>query len=89
MLRPKEGDNRPFFWLFENVVFMSANDKSDICRFLEVCCHYLITLSGIIWTVFIFLYFALIFFSVIRCLSTRSRSVLPTERVTFGATFLA
>lgn len=36
MLRPKEGDNRPFFWLFENVVFMSANDKSDICRFLEV-----------------------------------------------------
>lgn len=89
MLRPKEGDNRPFFWLFENVVFMSANDKSDICRFLEVCCHYLITLSGIIWTVFIFLYFALFFFSVIRCLSTRSRSVLPTERVTFGATFLA
>lgn len=36
MLRPKEGDNRPFFWLFENVVFMSANDKSDISRFLEV-----------------------------------------------------
>uniref|UniRef100_H3C4X8 DNA (cytosine-5-)-methyltransferase n=1 Tax=Tetraodon nigroviridis TaxID=99883 RepID=H3C4X8_TETNG len=35
MLRPKEGDNRPFFWLFENVVFMSANDKLDICRFLE------------------------------------------------------
>ncbi|TKS76847.1 DNA (cytosine-5)-methyltransferase 3B [Collichthys lucidus] len=35
MLKPKEGDNRPFFWLFENVVFMSANDKSDICRFLE------------------------------------------------------
>lgn len=44
MLRPKEGDNRPFFWLFENVVFMSANDKSDISRFLEVvsafdCCE--------------------------------------------------
>ncbi|XP_072222812.1 LOW QUALITY PROTEIN: uncharacterized protein [Leuresthes tenuis] len=35
MLKPKEGDNRPFFWLFENVVFMSATDKSDICRFLE------------------------------------------------------
>ncbi|XP_041802626.1 DNA (cytosine-5-)-methyltransferase 3 beta, duplicate a isoform X2 [Chelmon rostratus] len=35
MLKPKEGDDRPFFWLFENVVFMSANDKSDICRFLE------------------------------------------------------
>ncbi|KAF3697204.1 DNA (cytosine-5)-methyltransferase 3B [Channa argus] len=34
-LKPKEGDDRPFFWLFENVVFMSANDKSDICRFLE------------------------------------------------------
>lgn len=36
MLKPKEGDDRPFFWLFENVVFMNANDKSDICRFLEV-----------------------------------------------------
>lgn len=36
LLKPKEDDNRPFFWLFENVVFMSANDKSDICRFLEV-----------------------------------------------------
>ncbi|XP_008277301.1 DNA (cytosine-5)-methyltransferase 3B-like [Stegastes partitus] len=35
LLKPKEDDNRPFFWLFENVVFMSANDKSDICRFLE------------------------------------------------------
>ncbi|CAL8329611.1 unnamed protein product [Merluccius merluccius] len=34
MMRPKE-DDRPFFWLFENVVFMGANDKSDICRFLE------------------------------------------------------
>ncbi|KAM9351026.1 DNA (cytosine-5-)-methyltransferase 3 beta, duplicate a [Symphorus nematophorus] len=35
MLKPKEDDDRPFFWLFENVVFMSAHDKSDICRFLE------------------------------------------------------
>ncbi|KAM4610617.1 DNA (cytosine-5-)-methyltransferase 3 beta, duplicate a [Polymixia lowei] len=35
MMRPKEDDDRPFFWLFENVVFMSANDKADICRFLE------------------------------------------------------
>uniref|UniRef100_UPI003AAC113C DNA (cytosine-5-)-methyltransferase 3 beta, duplicate a n=1 Tax=Centroberyx gerrardi TaxID=166262 RepID=UPI003AAC113C len=35
MMRPREGDDRPFFWLFENVVFMSANDKADICRFLE------------------------------------------------------
>lgn len=39
MLKPKEGDNRPFFWLFENVVFMSAHDKADICRFLEVQSH--------------------------------------------------
>lgn len=36
LMKPKEDDNRPFFWLFENVVFMSAHDKSDICRFLEV-----------------------------------------------------
>ncbi|XP_077435437.1 DNA (cytosine-5)-methyltransferase 3C-like isoform X2 [Vanacampus margaritifer] len=35
LLKPKEGDDRPFFWLFENVVFMSTRDKTDICRFLE------------------------------------------------------
>ncbi|XP_053705251.1 uncharacterized protein LOC128749555 [Synchiropus splendidus] len=35
LLKPKEEEERPFFWLFENVVFMSANDKADICRFLE------------------------------------------------------
>ncbi|XP_037095214.1 DNA (cytosine-5)-methyltransferase 3C-like isoform X2 [Syngnathus acus] len=35
LLKPKEGDDRPFFWLFENVVFMSSRDKTDICRFLE------------------------------------------------------
>uniref|UniRef100_A0A8C1J2G4 DNA (cytosine-5-)-methyltransferase n=1 Tax=Cyprinus carpio TaxID=7962 RepID=A0A8C1J2G4_CYPCA len=33
--RPKEGDNRPFFWLFENVVAMGVSDKRDISRFLE------------------------------------------------------
>ncbi|XP_077580380.1 DNA (cytosine-5)-methyltransferase 3C-like [Stigmatopora nigra] len=35
MLKPKDGDERPFFWLFENVVFMTVRDKEDICRFLE------------------------------------------------------
>uniref|UniRef100_A0A8C7ZD26 DNA (cytosine-5-)-methyltransferase n=1 Tax=Oryzias sinensis TaxID=183150 RepID=A0A8C7ZD26_9TELE len=35
LLRPREEDNRPFFWLFENVVHMNARDKTDICRFLE------------------------------------------------------
>ncbi|XP_055024179.2 DNA (cytosine-5-)-methyltransferase 3 beta, duplicate a isoform X1 [Misgurnus anguillicaudatus] len=35
MMRPKEDDDRPFFWLFENVVAMSGHDKADICRFLE------------------------------------------------------
>ena len=34
--RPKEGDDRPFFWLFENVVAMGVSDKRDISRFLEV-----------------------------------------------------
>ncbi|KAM6960941.1 DNA (cytosine-5)-methyltransferase 3A [Aplochiton taeniatus] len=33
--RPKEGDARPFFWLFENVVAMGVSDKRDISRFLE------------------------------------------------------
>uniref|UniRef100_A0A8B9M3J6 DNA (cytosine-5-)-methyltransferase n=1 Tax=Astyanax mexicanus TaxID=7994 RepID=A0A8B9M3J6_ASTMX len=35
MMKPKEDDPRPFFWLFENVVFMNTRDKLDICRFLE------------------------------------------------------
>ncbi|XP_064161152.1 DNA (cytosine-5)-methyltransferase 3A-like isoform X2 [Anguilla rostrata] len=35
MMRPKEDDPRPFFWLFENVVAMGSRDKADICRFLE------------------------------------------------------
>ncbi|XP_051510104.1 DNA (cytosine-5-)-methyltransferase 3 beta, duplicate a isoform X2 [Myxocyprinus asiaticus] len=35
LMRPREDDDRPFFWLFENVVAMSAHDKADICRFLE------------------------------------------------------
>ncbi|KAJ0064883.1 hypothetical protein NL108_017006, partial [Boleophthalmus pectinirostris] len=35
LLKPREDEDRPFFWLFENVVFMSGNDKADICRFLE------------------------------------------------------
>ncbi|KAM9777567.1 DNA (cytosine-5)-methyltransferase 3A [Neosynchiropus ocellatus] len=33
--RPKVGDDRPFFWLFENVVAMGVSDKRDISRFLE------------------------------------------------------
>ncbi|TRY93504.1 hypothetical protein DNTS_011711 [Danionella cerebrum] len=35
MMRPRDDDDRPFFWLFENVVAMSTHDKADICRFLE------------------------------------------------------
>uniref|UniRef100_A0A3B5MFJ7 DNA (cytosine-5-)-methyltransferase n=1 Tax=Xiphophorus couchianus TaxID=32473 RepID=A0A3B5MFJ7_9TELE len=35
LLKPKEDDERPFFWLFENVVFMNTHDKVNICRFLE------------------------------------------------------
>lgn len=34
--RPKDGEDRPFFWLFENVVAMGVSDKRDISRFLEV-----------------------------------------------------
>ncbi|KAM6164720.1 DNA (cytosine-5)-methyltransferase 3B isoform 3-T3 [Rhynchocyon petersi] len=33
--RPKEGDKRPFFWMFENVVAMKVDDKRDISRFLS------------------------------------------------------
>ncbi|KAK6303611.1 hypothetical protein J4Q44_G00260650 [Coregonus suidteri] len=35
IMKPKENDRRPFFWFFENVVFMNNHDKVDICRFLE------------------------------------------------------
>ncbi|XP_034551005.1 uncharacterized protein LOC117821083 isoform X2 [Notolabrus celidotus] len=35
LLKPKEEDPRPFFWFFENVVFMNTHDKVNICRFLE------------------------------------------------------
>ncbi|XP_067228552.1 DNA (cytosine-5-)-methyltransferase 3 beta, duplicate b.2 [Chanodichthys erythropterus] len=35
VMKPKEDDPRPFFWLFENVVFMQTMVKADICRFLE------------------------------------------------------
>lgn len=34
--RPKAGEERPFFWMFENMVAMRVNDKRDISRFLEV-----------------------------------------------------
>lgn len=33
---PKEGEERPFFWMFENVVTMPVEVKRDISRFLEV-----------------------------------------------------
>ncbi|KAM4738409.1 DNA (cytosine-5)-methyltransferase 3B isoform 2-T2 [Anableps anableps] len=33
--KPKEGEDRPFFWMFENVVAMRVRDKRDISRFLE------------------------------------------------------
>ncbi|XP_069099502.1 DNA (cytosine-5)-methyltransferase 3B isoform X4 [Pleurodeles waltl] len=33
--RPKDGEDRPFFWMFENVVNMKAEDKRDISHFLE------------------------------------------------------
>uniref|UniRef100_A0A3Q2CJ84 DNA (cytosine-5-)-methyltransferase n=1 Tax=Cyprinodon variegatus TaxID=28743 RepID=A0A3Q2CJ84_CYPVA len=33
--KPKTGEDRPFFWMFENVVAMGVNDKRDISRFLE------------------------------------------------------
>ncbi|KAF7210638.1 DNA (cytosine-5)-methyltransferase 3B-like [Nothobranchius furzeri] len=35
LLKPKEDNPLPFFWLFENVVFMNTHDKVNICRFLE------------------------------------------------------
>ena len=35
MVRPREDEERPFFWLYENLVSMAAADKADICYFLE------------------------------------------------------
>lgn len=34
--KPAAGEDRPFFWLFENVVSMKPSDKQTISRFLQV-----------------------------------------------------
>ena len=34
--KPDPKEDRPFFWLYENVVSMRANDKQTISRFLQV-----------------------------------------------------
>lgn len=44
--KPKEGENRPFFWMFENVVAMGVNDKRDISRFLEVSHGHQVIFTG-------------------------------------------
>lgn len=40
--KPHPQDERPFFWLYENVVSMRAPDKKIISRFLQVLITYLI-----------------------------------------------
>ena len=40
MAMPGEGDDRPFFWLFENVMSMRPQDSNVISRFLKVVCCY-------------------------------------------------
>ncbi len=46
--KPAPSEDRPFFWLFENVVSMKPQDKQIISRFLQVCfcctCHAVCTL---------------------------------------------
>ena len=37
--RPAPSEERPFFWLFENVVSMKPPDKQAISRFLQVHIH--------------------------------------------------
>ena len=34
--KPPPDNQRPFFWLYENVVSMRASDKQIISRFLQV-----------------------------------------------------
>ena len=36
LTKPPPGDDRPFFWLYENVVSMRGDDKRVISRFLQV-----------------------------------------------------
>ena len=38
--RPDSNADRPFFWLFENVVGMRREDKTTISRFLQVNIDY-------------------------------------------------
>uniref|UniRef100_A0A8C5BFQ7 DNA (cytosine-5-)-methyltransferase n=1 Tax=Gadus morhua TaxID=8049 RepID=A0A8C5BFQ7_GADMO len=37
LLKPREDDPRPFFWMFENVVWMNRHDKLNICLLFIVC----------------------------------------------------
>ena len=36
IVKPRPDEDRPFFWLFENVVSMQPTDKKVISRFLQV-----------------------------------------------------
>ena len=40
--KPDPKEERPFFWLYENVVSMRANDKQTISRFLQVGLYFLV-----------------------------------------------
>lgn len=82
--RPKSGDERPFFWLFENVVAMGVSDKRDISRFLEVknkqTKHIQVKLSDWQWS------HLCCCFSVTQLWSMPKRCLLPTELDISGET---
>ena len=42
--KPHPDQKRPFFWLFENVVSMKAQDKQTISRFLQVLLDNILTI---------------------------------------------
>ena len=73
--KPQPQDERPFFWLYENVVSMRAPDKRIISRFLQV-------LYGVYVPVIVQYYVC----SVILLLLTLGIFQLLTELVSFGVT---
>lgn len=90
--KPKDGEDRPFFWMFENVVAMGINDKRDISRFLEVSCVSSSQLSAsqmLLEALWYMLHMPVCFCSVTLWWSMPLRSLLLTVHVTSGETCLA
>jgi len=90
--KPHPDQKRPFFWMFENVVSMKAQDKQTISRFLQVKKIYLIYLHCLISnSIKVIVSNLMLYFvsrSVTQLLLMQKTFQLHTEQDTFGEIFL-